>query len=92
MGVKKYVTGRAVGPLVQVTTVDRETEKFVYVGGCRLAKSSGFESFHDDFATARAAVLLEIDERLGAARRQLRDASYDYREIVEMRDPAETVQ
>ena len=61
----------------------------VDLDGCREARESDWNSYHESWAEAHAAMLQKAELRLVAARSQLARAQGDYGRIKGMKPPAD---
>lgn len=70
----KYKTGGFVKPIEPVE-IERETDKCVYIRGCRHAKLTDYYAFHDTWDEAKAYLMSKAEDSVFNARRNLERAN-----------------
>lgn len=82
-----YKTGKFVTKLIEPVEVDRITDKFIWVSGSQVSKSSEFAQYHETWEDAHAFLMVKARQKLDGARRQLELAQGHYDNVKGMKRP-----
>lgn len=65
--------------------IERETDKFVWIDGRRIAKRSGWENYFDSWDDAKKELLSCQESRCASLNEQLSKANFKLNQIIEMK-------
>ena len=85
--IKKFKAINGYRKDIEIVHVERESDNSVWIKGNRRGKVTDYETYFDDFDSAKSHLLSKAEEELNIARRRLETAQGVYGNVKGLKNP-----